>query len=173
MSNSDGMVVTILAFFALPVVVCLARAFGPRWFNAWTALLVDVTLGALLYGAASYFAYQTKMDMLRERGQNPPGAFDNVEPYLAFYSVLINIAGALIYLGVTQLNVTSEPERKRPAKKAGRSRSGSLENKRPLGNCVTPITMRHSRWFTTRGNNRGGRNRLNRTWRRERIERAL
>ena len=41
-------------------------------------------------------------------------------------------------IGVTQLNVTSEPERKRPAKKAVRSRSGSLENKRPLGNCVTP-----------------------------------
>ena len=43
-----------------------------------------------------------------------------------------------LLLGITQLNVTSEPERKRTAFLAVRLRSGSLENKRPLGNCVTP-----------------------------------
>ena len=53
-------------------------------------------------------------------------------------------------IGVTHLNVTREPERERTAFLAVRSRSGSRENKRPLGNCVSPIKI----VFWRRGRNR-------------------
>ena len=97
MSNFGWMIATNLGFFAAPLAVCLMRAFGPRWFNAWVALGASVALGAPLYFAASFFAYEQKMDDLRARGIPVPGAFENVEPPYAFYSVLINIVSAAIY----------------------------------------------------------------------------
>ena len=62
------------------------------------------------------------------------------------------------------MNVTREPERERTAFLAVRSRSGSLENKRPLGNCVTPIRGARMKIFKSDKQNSNAQKIANASW---------
>lgn len=96
MNNRDLAIATILGFVALPVVVCLLRAFGPRWFNAWLALGAATAAGAWLYAGAAYFHHENNLDYLRARSENPALEFPETELYHLFYAAL----GGLIFSSV-------------------------------------------------------------------------
>lgn len=97
MSNRDGALATILGFAALPILVCLLRAFGPRWFNAWVALAIDVAIGAWLYAGAAWYHSENNLNYLRARSENPALEYPATELCHLFYAALAGLGFALVY----------------------------------------------------------------------------
>lgn len=90
MSNFALLKITLVGFCALPIAVCLARAFGPRWFGARFAVCVVALLGWVLSNFATQFYFANLDDHLRDE----TGRLIN---NLAIESVWIGGIYALIY----------------------------------------------------------------------------
>ena len=66
------LVASLAAFALLPITALLLRAFGPRWFGAWSAILFVAFLGWLLANASLYFSFEDACEIMESYGDNPP-----------------------------------------------------------------------------------------------------
>ena len=66
MSNLELLQITLAVFFVLPIAICLARAFGPRWFDARFAVCAVALLGWVVSNLATQYYFGSLDDHLRD-----------------------------------------------------------------------------------------------------------
>lgn len=89
-----------IAFLLLPILALVLRAFGPRWFGAWSAILIVAFLGWFLANACIYFSFEDACEALESYGDNPPqNIADNctVDGAARVFGVMFGWLYALIY----------------------------------------------------------------------------
>ncbi len=91
---------TLTALAFLPIAVSLLRGFGPRWFGAWTAVIIVSLAGWLLVNLAIYFSFENACATLETYGPNPPqNIIENCtsDGAARVFGVLLGGVYALIY----------------------------------------------------------------------------